>query len=101
MSPVITSVVRILFGCCRHKRHTFPITPKPDHNQAGYRRHGTYVVCLDCGSEFPYDWEHMRVIWTPLNVVTEYPAGPEMSPTTLILHALSKLWCALTKPKAV
>jgi RNase P subunit RPR2 len=24
-------------------------------------RHGTYVVCLDCGQEFRYDWKAMRV----------------------------------------
>jgi hypothetical protein len=24
-------------------------------------RHGTYVVCLDCGQEFRYDWKQMRV----------------------------------------
>jgi len=25
---------------------------------------GTYVVCLDCGQEFPYDWNEMRMIST-------------------------------------
>jgi hypothetical protein len=23
---------------------------------------GTYVVCLDCGTEFAYDWKKMRVL---------------------------------------
>ncbi|HJS99809.1 MAG TPA: hypothetical protein VJ756_12015 [Terriglobales bacterium] len=23
---------------------------------------GTYVVCLDCGKEFAYDWEQMKVV---------------------------------------
>jgi hypothetical protein len=23
---------------------------------------GTYVACLDCGREFPYDWREMKVI---------------------------------------
>jgi hypothetical protein len=23
---------------------------------------GTYVVCLDCGREFPYDWREMRIL---------------------------------------
>jgi hypothetical protein len=22
----------------------------------------TYVVCLDCGKEFPYDWEQMKMV---------------------------------------
>ena len=24
-------------------------------------RNGTYVVCLDCGKELPYDWDEMRL----------------------------------------
>ena len=23
---------------------------------------GTYVVCLECGKEFPYDWHEMKVV---------------------------------------
>ncbi|HEY1271884.1 MAG TPA: hypothetical protein VGF08_07860 [Terriglobales bacterium] len=23
---------------------------------------GTYVVCLDCGREFAYDWREMKVV---------------------------------------
>jgi hypothetical protein len=23
---------------------------------------GTYVVCLDCGKEFAYDWQAMKVV---------------------------------------
>ncbi len=23
---------------------------------------GTYVVCLDCGKELPYDWNSMKVV---------------------------------------
>ena len=51
-----------LFGCW-HQRYSFPITVK-----AGLRRNkaaaltGTYVVCLDCGKEFGYDWQEMRVV---------------------------------------
>ncbi len=52
----------VLFGC-PHKRYTFPLTAK-----AGQRRSqaaavtGTYVVCLDCGREFPYDWHQMKLV---------------------------------------
>jgi len=51
-----------LFGCW-HKRISFPQTSK-----RGQRRceaatlTGTYVVCLDCGREFAYDWQRMRVV---------------------------------------
>ena len=27
---------------------------------------GTYVACLDCGKEFAYDWQEMKVITSPL-----------------------------------
>ena len=47
----------------RHQRTTFPLTP--GRKSAGsLQRHAnaaTYVVCLDCGKEFAYDWKAMRV----------------------------------------
>ena len=51
-----------LFGCW-HKRISFPQTHK-----TGQRRSqaaptaGTYVVCLDCGREFAYDWQRMCIV---------------------------------------
>ncbi len=53
----------MLFGCW-HKRYSFPITAKKGsvpQNEAA-RVTGTYVVCLDCGKEFPYDWSNMKVL---------------------------------------
>ncbi len=58
----IRSMFDAFFGCS-HKRYSFPITAKP-----GQRRSeaasitGTYVVCLDCGQEFAYDWQEMRFV---------------------------------------
>ena len=55
----------MLFGCW-HKNYSFPITAKKGlvpRNEAA-RVTGTYVVCLDCGKEFPYDWSRMKVITT-------------------------------------
>jgi hypothetical protein len=55
----------ILFGCL-HTNYSFPRTVKP-----GQRRPeaaaltGTYVVCLDCGKEFAYDWQQMRMVTAP------------------------------------
>jgi hypothetical protein len=53
------------FGCW-HGNYSFPISTR-----SGSRRKseaasltGTYVVCLDCGRELPYDWEDMKVIGT-------------------------------------
>ncbi|HEY4899225.1 MAG TPA: hypothetical protein VIH91_00250 [Terriglobales bacterium] len=52
----------LMFGC-PHKEFSFPITIR------GARRRGeaafpsgTYVVCLECGHEFPYDWNEMKVV---------------------------------------
>jgi hypothetical protein len=55
-------VFEVLFGCW-HTHYSFPMTVKP-----GSRRNkaasltGTYVVCLDCGKEFAYDWQSMKVV---------------------------------------
>ena len=43
---------------CSHSRTTFPITRKRSAASAINR---TYVVCLDCGKEFDYDWKAMRM----------------------------------------
>ncbi len=59
---MFTNLVDALFGCW-HKNYSFPITTR-----RGQRRSpaaavtGTYVVCLDCGKEFPYDWHEMKVV---------------------------------------
>lgn len=53
------SLLNSLFGCS-HRKTTFPLTPKPSAG-AGSGRGGTYIVCLDCGREFDYDWREMRV----------------------------------------
>jgi len=51
-----------LFGCW-HSHYSFPITVR-----RGARRNeptppiGTYVVCLGCGKELPYDWHEMKVL---------------------------------------
>jgi hypothetical protein len=59
----MASILDMLFGCT-HKNYSFPQT-----NKRGQRRSpaaasltGTYVVCLECGREFPYDWHEMKVM---------------------------------------
>lgn len=49
---MIDAVLRMLLLRCPHRNMSRPITPA--HS-------GTYVVCLDCGTQLPYDWENMRV----------------------------------------
>jgi hypothetical protein len=54
--------VATLFGCA-HQRCTFPITAKKlDAALPEGKSCSTYIVCLDCGKEFPYDWQRMKVV---------------------------------------
>jgi hypothetical protein len=52
---MMTFVLERLFGCS-HRRTTFPLTPKRPA-----ARVGAYVTCLDCGKEFAYNWNEMRL----------------------------------------
>lgn len=40
---------------CQHRKTTFPRKHSEDSDG------GTYVVCLECGKQFAYDWENMRL----------------------------------------
>jgi hypothetical protein len=54
-----------IFGCW-HGHYSFPISVRPGSRRSqAASLTGTYVVCLDCGKELPYDWEEMRVISSP------------------------------------
>ncbi len=50
---MLQSLLSAVFGCT-HQRTTFPQTP-------GRNKTATYVVCLDCGKEFAYNWTEMRL----------------------------------------
>ncbi len=51
----------ILFGCT-HSNYSFPQTPKGGQRPKAAVLTGTYVVCTDCGKEFPYDWNAMKIV---------------------------------------
>jgi hypothetical protein len=59
---MLAKLFDVLFGCW-HTHCSFPLTVRP-----GTRRNraasltGTYVVCLNCGKELPYDWQEMRIV---------------------------------------
>ena len=53
------SLFGLLFGCW-HRRYSFPLTVGGKVRRRAASVTGTYVVCLDCGQEFPYDWNKMR-----------------------------------------
>ena len=73
---MIHSWLSMLFGCS-HKRTTFPLTPSRNSKLSAEARRGTYIVCLNCGKEFDYDWKEMR-IGSP---VGQLPATPSALPT--------------------
>jgi hypothetical protein len=58
---MLGSLLDSIFGCS-HSRTTFPLTPSRRAKLAPESsRQGTYIVCLDCGKEFAYNWKEMRV----------------------------------------
>jgi hypothetical protein len=54
---MIDSVLNLLFRCS-HRRLTRPVTPV---SKAGVPQGPTYVVCLDCGKQFAYNFQEMRI----------------------------------------
>ncbi|MGA8272003.1 MAG: hypothetical protein WB919_10645 [Candidatus Sulfotelmatobacter sp.] len=72
---MLEKFIDVIFGC-RHSRYSFPVTPRVTARrpQAGLLT-GTYVACLDCGREFPYDWQEMKVI-TSTAEKQQYLAAP-------------------------
>jgi RNase P subunit RPR2 len=59
---MIAKLLDAVFGC-RHVRYSFPITVRAGSRRTPQaQRTGTYVVCLDCGKEFRYDWHEMKIM---------------------------------------
>jgi hypothetical protein len=58
---MFAKVLESFFGCW-HSHYSFPITVKRGRRSAAALVTGTYVVCLDCGKELPYDWQQMRIV---------------------------------------
>jgi len=54
---MIDSVLNLLFRCS-HRRLTRPVSPI---TKAGQPQSQCYVVCLDCGKQFEYDLNEMRI----------------------------------------
>lgn len=66
-------VFEVLFGCW-HRRCSFPLTIRGKLRRiAAASVTGTYVVCLDCGQEFPYDWNKMKRVKVASSLQTDSP----------------------------
>jgi hypothetical protein len=90
---VIDSIWNLLFRC-QHRKTTFPLTPVRKKNDSSPPE--TYVVCLECGRQFTYDWENMR-----LGKVVDLSGGPapsEPAPAVIPFRTKSNLryliWCS-------
>jgi hypothetical protein len=55
---VINDVMNFLLFRCSHQHLTRPISRR---TRPGDPPAPVYVVCLDCGTEFAYDWIKMRM----------------------------------------
>lgn len=59
---MLGSLFDLVFSC-KHRRTTFPFTPvkRKTAGTQGEFPSETYVVCLECGKQFAYDWETMQL----------------------------------------
>jgi hypothetical protein len=61
---MIAKLFDAFFGCS-HSHYSFPRSAGlrgATRRTAAASLTGTYVACLDCGKELPYDWEAMKVV---------------------------------------
>ena len=49
-----------VFGCS-HKRTTFPLSRTKTSEPVANSANVAYVVCLECGTEFDYNWQTMKI----------------------------------------
>ena len=59
---MIAKMFDAVFGC-RHSQYSFPMTiRRGTRRSSAAATIGTYVVCMDCSKELPYDWQSMKVV---------------------------------------
>ena len=62
---MISNLINALFGYWR-MHCSIPITMRAaSRRTSATTPTGTYVVCLDCGKEFQYDWHEMKIVSHP------------------------------------
>ena len=64
-------VLQLLPVGCRHRHTSLPFSAArspakasgaEEWDRVSQQDSGPYVVCLDCGRHFAYDWQRMRVV---------------------------------------
>ena len=65
---MLEKVLQLLSMTCRHRNTTQPFTASTAVAVNGGSWESVvaapthYVVCLDCGKKFTYDWNEMRIV---------------------------------------
>jgi len=66
---MVEKILQLLFITCRHPRISQPFTAALATGTSGSDAWETvgpvashYVVCLECGKKFNYDWSAMRIV---------------------------------------
>jgi hypothetical protein len=83
---VIDTLLNLLFRC-PHRHLTRPVAPM---TKAGQPHSQSYVVCLDCGKQFEYDLNEMRIgkAIDHSHVVGVVPPRTSLSPKTKMKYAV-------------
>lgn len=74
---MLETILNLLRLGCRHRRLTTPFSTDAARQSGSFADHpedipwdcSHYVVCLDCGRRFGYDWSQMKVIKRSLDKV--------------------------------
>ena len=75
---MLRAIKSILFGC-QHEQLTWPQSPRRVGPVHPFDRHARpNVTCINCGSEFEYDLNHMRV---GRRVFPPHHQHPDIAPT--------------------
>ena len=67
---MLEKILQLLRFSCGHKHISqpfsaemeTPLASSDDWSPVSSGRSGHYIVCLDCGKHFAYDWSKMRII---------------------------------------
>jgi hypothetical protein len=65
---MLHKLLQLIGIVCRHRNMSYPFAAageagsRPGEWESVSGAGGHYVVCLDCGKKFRYDWSAMRVV---------------------------------------
>lgn len=75
---------------CSHRRTSFPITRRASVSADGQRnthQAETYIVCLECGRHFKYDWTTMHVTGLSAHLGRSRSGSDRISDKSGVFHS--------------